>query len=1032
MKKFALCAALLLAAFMALGAQEPLTQLTLQKAVWMQQVGNYRGIVELLAPLDIPANRDDPLYPNLLQILGDSAKYMGNYPLAIDIFVKLKDIYEKTLGREHPNYAQTLNNLGLLYKNIGDYARAESCYREAKSIWEKVRGREHPDYAITLSNLGRLYYDIGDYARAESCYREAKTIREKVLGREHPDYATTLSNLGLLYETIGDYARAESHYREAKSIWEKVLGREHPDYAAALNNLGGLYYAIGDYARAESHYREAKNIWEKVLGREHPDYAPTLNNLGELYRAMGDYARAESHHLEAKAIREKVPGKEHPDYATTLNNLGGLYYAMGDYARAESSFLEVKAIMEKVLGREHPNYVGTLNNLGSLYQPIGDYARAESYLLEAKTIREKTLGKEHPDYALMINNLGGVYFAIGDYARAESYLLEAKAIQEKALGREHPDYAVSTNNLSSLYQSMEAYPKAVELKQESSQLRINQVTRNFAFLSGRQRNSNRNTVSFDFEHGYSLSHFRPAAVINGLNYDNTLFSKGLLLRTSNAVRDAIYSSGDPSLVSRFDELGSLRQMIGVQRQNNGNAEYIETLEARAEDLERSLLRDSAAYRDLQADLSMTWRTVQAALKQNEAAVEFVGFRLYDKKWTDTTLYAALVLRQGMEAPLWIPLCNESQLQEQLARVQNMSSAEQARILYDVFGGQLYALIWQPLEKELEGVAAVYYSPAGLLHKISFNALPAGEGGDRLMDKYDLNLVSSTREVPYLARNTAGAVRPGRAAVYGGLKYGADREGDREAMAAAARSYRERGQTSSSPVTLSYVPPADRARGGAWEELPGSREESRRIYGYLSGAGIGSALYQDAEGNEESFKSLDRQGTGIIHLATHGYFLEDIEEKREERELMERLGGRGKAAAEPLLRSGLILAGGNHAWTEKAVEGIEDGILTAAEIAELNLLGTELAVLSACETGLGEVNNGEGVFGLQRAFKLAGVQTLVMSLWEVSDSATSKLMEEFYRRLLNGEGKQEAFKGAQRQVREQYPQPYYWAAFVMMD
>jgi CHAT domain-containing protein len=307
-------------------------------------------------------------------------------------------------------------------------------------------------------------------------------------------------------------------------------------------------------------------------------------------------------------------------------------------------------------------------------------------------------------------------------------------------------------------------------------------------------------------------------------------------------------------------------------------------------------------------------------------------------------------------------------------------------------------------------------------------------GDRLADKYDLNLVSSTRELVKGSEGTTES-RPGKAVVYGGLKYGGDKEEDRLEMALAARNYRDHREPAAQPG-ISQAPP-EITRGGAWDELPASREESRLIHTYLTEGGIPSALYQDAAGNEESFKSLDREGMGVIHLATHGYFLEDIqsEGKEEERDLVRRLGGERRGTeGNPLLQSGLLLAGGNHAWTKKPVEGegMEDGILTAAEIADMNLLGAELVVLSACETGLGEVKNGEGVFGLQRAFKLAGVQTLIMSLWEVADEATSKLMEEFYRRWLGGEGKEGAFKGAQWAVRETYPDPYFWAAFVLMD
>jgi CHAT domain-containing protein len=217
-------------------------------------------------------------------------------------------------------------------------------------------------------------------------------------------------------------------------------------------------------------------------------------------------------------------------------------------------------------------------------------------------------------------------------------------------------------------------------------------------------------------------------------------------------------------------------------------------------------------------------------------------------------------------------------------------------------------------------------------------------------------------------------------------------------------------------------------------LGGTAIESLRIQQQLKTRNILNTRYTGSEGNEESFKQLDGAKTALIHLATHGFFLEDVERKPDDREPVQRMGGGGqqKAVENPLLRSGLILAGGNHAWSGTPVEGVEDGILTADEIARLNLTGTRLVVLSACQTGLGDVNNGEGVFGLQRAFKLAGVETLIMSLWDVSDSATSELMTVFYEQWLSGRSKQEAFKEAQRRVREKYPAPFFWAAFVLMD
>jgi CHAT domain-containing protein len=429
---------------------------------------------------------------------------------------------------------------------------------------------------------------------------------------------------------------------------------------------------------------------------------------------------------------------------------------------------------------------------------------------------------------------------------------------------------------------------------------------------------------------------------------------------------------------------------------------------------------------------MQWTAVRDSLKADEAAIEFVSFRLFDKKWTDKTYYAALVLRPGMEAPVWVPLFEEEQLAELFTLVKGSSSKDQAGVLYDGLGGaELYAAIWQPLEKELAGVKTVYYAASGLLHKVAFAAIPvtgASASGDaRLGDRYNLNLVSSTREA--VDRSKAETFTPASAVIYGGLQYSEDAE----AMQEAARGY-TRNERLASARGLNFAPPPAEESSPeslAWSYLLGTEIESREIKQELDNRHITNILFTEIAGNEESFKNLDGHKVGVIHLATHGFFLEYL--KDENRDLIQRLGGSGpKSGKNPLLRSGLILSGANNAWSGKVVEGVEDGILTADEIARLNLTGTRLVVLSACQTGLGDVNNSEGVFGLQRAFKLAGAETLIMSLWEVSDNASSDLMSAFYREWLGGKSKQEAFKEAQSLVREKYPAPYYWAAFVMLD
>jgi CHAT domain-containing protein/Flp pilus assembly protein TadD len=841
--------------------------------------------------------------------------------------------------------------------------------------------------------------------------------------------ARLLINWGALCMSEGDYAVAESFYLDAKAIHETVLRKKHPDYAELLNRLGILYDRMGDYGNAERYILEAKAIRETVLGKNHPDYATSLNSLGLLYYNMGNYDNSEHCYLEAKAIQETVLGKNHPDYAyaATLNNLGALYDSMDDYGKAEQYYLEASAIMETVLGKDHPSYATSLNNLGYLYNIMGDYVKAERYHLEAITIRETVLGKEHPDYAQSLSNLGLMFFSKGDYDLAEKYYIAAAIIRETALGEEHPLFILSMNYLYKLYLSTNNYTYALGSKREADRLNIGTINRNLSFLSEQQRSAYWNTTSKDFESGYSLSWFHPVPESNILNYDNALFSKGLLLRTTNAVRDAIYSSGNRELIAQFEELGRKRQQISALQQGGENEARIQKLEAEAEALDKSLTQASTAFREFQEDLNLNWQNVKDSLQPNEAAIEFVSFQIYDKRWTGKNQYAALVLRHGTDAPAWVPLCEESVLTNLFRELAGEDAPMQAHILYDEKGQDLYNAVWQPLENMLNGVTTVYYSPSGLLYKVAFNAIPVN-GGSRLTDVYDLNMVSSTREVVYLKTKTAGA--PSSAVVYGGLEYDTDEDTmRREALAYNVPEIVTR-------VVAALPAGRLRTRGDDWVYLAGTDAERAAIQQMLTESGMIPLVYSGAKGNEESFKALNGRRTSVLHLATHGFFIEDIEKKEGERELLQRVGGGQKAFENPLLRSGLILAGGKRAWMNNSVAGVEDGILFADEVARLNLLGTELVVMSACETALGQVNNSEGVFGLQRAFKLAGAETLIMSLWKVDDGATGEFMEQFYRNWLSGKSKQDAMKEAQRSLRSNedydYESPYSWAAFVLMD
>jgi len=878
------------------------------------------------------------------------------------------------------------------------------------------------DAASIMTQSMKLFQE-GNYPEMAKLIENNKQHLEK-----SEMYASFLYILGFAYTCMGDYPKAETTYLEEKTIHEKTFGKEHSSYLNALINLGNIYREMGDYARAETCYLETKTIREKVSGRDHSGYASSVNSLANLYHAMGDYVQAETSYREAIAIQEKVLGKENITYTTTLNNLAATYCAMGEYAKAETWYRDAIAILTIVLGKEHPNYAFSLGNLGTVYRYWGNYDKAETFYRDAKIIQERVLGKQHPAYAISINNLGGLYKDMGDDTKAESCYQEEKSIWEKGFGRKHPNHVRSLNDLGGLYLTTKNYAKAEAVKTEADQIVTEQIENNFTILSERQRALFWDKNKHHFEQTYSYAHANQGNSMIAHTYDNTLFEKGLLLRTVNGIRDAIYSSGDHDVIGKYELLGSIRQTISaLQSRDTPDSRMIGTLESRADSLDKTLTIASVAYKDLKEDISTKWQGVRDVLQTGEAAVEFVHFRFYDGKgFTDKTFYCAMVLKKGAVAPVWIPLCDENQLRTLTRRV-TYNIQKQTQGLYSgVKGDSLYHLIWQPLEKELQDVRTVYYSPSGILHQLAFAAIPVGT--ELLSDKYDLQLVSSTREIARLKKEKTGTLPKGTVAVYGGLYYDADRD----QLIAESRNANP-SQTPPKETTIVAVFPKNIQRGGSWGFLEGTENEAEQICQYLNEQKIPNRLFSETAGNEESFKRMSGTSVGIIHLATHGFFLEDVDNEYS-RDIVRQLGGGSEKAFEnPLLRSGLLLAGANRAWTgEDVIEGIEDGILTADEISQMNLIKTGLVVLSACETGLGELRGSEGVFGLQRAFKLAGVETLVMSLWTVPDEATAELMADFYKLWLSGKTKSEAFATAQRQVREKYKEPFFWAGFVMMD
>ena len=998
-----------------------------------------------------------PAYATSLGSLATLYASMAEYGKAEPLLRQALEIRRKALGEQHPDYAVSLSSLALLYGLMGQYAKAEPLHRQAMEIQRNVLGEEHPDYATSLSALASLYSSMGQYDKAEPLCRQALDILSKVVGDNQLAYVISLHNLASLCRSMGQYDEAERLCRRALQIRENVLGKEHPDYAASLNDLGLLYSELGRYEEAQLLYRQAMEIRRKALGEQHPYYALSLDNLASLCKSVGRYEEAERLCRRALEIWRKALGEAHPSYATSLNNLASLYQDIGRCEKAEPLYRKAMEILGKVDGEDHPHYASSLNNLAALYHDMGRCEEAEPVYRQALDIQRKVLGENHPAYAGCLNNLACLYHDTGRYEKAEPLYRQAMEIRRKVLGEQHPDYAASLNNLAALYRDTGQYEKAEPLCRQAMPVQLGALRRVFSFSSERDMRAylalTRNTVGFLVS--LSARNATRDAVCVSETLDWVLRTKGIVTETCCRFRGA--QNHDPAVADRVAAMRSLRQRLSnltftpvASAGGNADAQQRETLRQQVEQVEADLNRRLSDRLPSQSAANTDTATVQRCLHVGQTLIEFVHTYVRvpvppgERPHPCAPRYFAFVLSDSPgEMPRLLDLGDGGEIDESVKRVRESMQGFRR----DSFGDEksreedfraasreLYEKVFAPLRAAVGSATTVYLAPDGELNRVPFEALVDREG-KYLIETYRFAYLSSGRDLlRQPAAHAQGTV------VFAAPDYdlgSKERESGAKLVLAAL----------SPPTAAAFTGTRSTdVRGLEWEPLTGAQSEARDIERELAGTQYAPVRsFTGTAAIEEAFKAI--RAPRLLHVSTHGFFLPDQRLPPEEllgpMPLQAGFGAaRGLAqlrgVENPMLRSGLVLAGANKLGEAAPDDSaIDDGWLTAEEIAMMDLTGTDLVVLSACESGLGDVPYGEGVSGLRRAFLYAGARTLVTSLFKVPDKETSELMSNFYGGLKAGKSKLDALRDAQlamiQRRREAHgtAHPFYWGSFVLV-
>jgi tetratricopeptide (TPR) repeat protein len=929
------------------------------------------------------------------QVVLDALINLSNINYQLEDFEKASSYFERYLaiGKQIGDLntmAQSYISIAEIQERIKNYDKAREYYKEAIKLYQLQND------ANGLANVNVL---IGKTFQREQRYFTALEFFRANLNAE-----STLDpkNVAASYQGIADISRLQMQYPNALENYQKALDLhlnldDNSQAAVCLNAMGLILQVTGDFPKAVSYYETALRLVQKMGNKE--GTAAIYNNLGVVYRQLGDLPKARDSYQRALEINIEIDNQEGASYS--YNNLGIIYEQSGDYEKANELYeksLAIKQNTEDKLG-----LATSLMNMGNVYKHLKNPSKAEEFYNKSFDISKEIYDKQ--GMALALGSLAALKLETYDYNTAIDYanrsLTIAEEIDMKSVIKEaYRQLAWAYNATFVPEWAEESYISVISMNHED-------INRNFSILSESEKELFFRTVAEDFDRFHSFALHRKITNHNISQdvYNNLLKNKGLLLKSSTAMRNAILSSNDAKLIELFEKWIQVKQEIAKQytmsiEERTANPE---DLEKQANELERSLVRSSSEFSDFEKSLKVDWTSVKNGLKEGEAAIEFTHFA----HGRDSVMYCAMIVTHNCDNPLMIPLFEEKQLQQLLGSF----AGNNYQYINSIYGknsqdnSALYNLIWKPMESSLGGISTVYVSPTGLLHKISFSAI-SKELNHYLIDDYKLHVLSTTANVTTdikLAVNEDMSV-----GLFGGIAY-------------------------------TTVP----ATAETWNYLKGTLDETLMIKQLMQGQLKQVETVTDSLATEEKFKELAPQ-SHVLHVATHGFFFPDPEQIRLSIESVKEVGEiefRGGSPTfgmtnfvqnqNPLMRSGLVFAGVNDFWSgAKAIKG-DDGVLTALEVINIDLRKNMLVVMSACETGLGDIAGSEGVYGLQRAFKMAGTNFLIMSLWQVPDKETSEFMQNFYTLLIQEKDLQKAFTQTQSKMRQQYD-PYFWAAFVLLE
>jgi CHAT domain-containing protein len=806
------------------------------------------------------------------------------------------------------------------------------------------------------------------------------------------DELSTAAELSTVLIQLGKYSDTDRLLTELIAQNEALFGTSSIRLIEPLVNRGKIQLAKGEYTEAEKTAQRANQIAVKTYTENSTKTALTQRLLSDIYYTLGDYDKAEDNIKKAITSQEKQFTRKHVEVAKSLSQLALIKFYKGDNRKdVENMMIEARNIVGDKLGKDNPLYADILKNLAVVYISEKKYDLAFNSLTIAEAIwRAKTGSKNNINTAGIFTLTGDVYYQLKNYKKADEFYSKSQSLYETYFSVSHPEYVKVLSKLSKVYYMQKDYKKSKKRIEDALDNYEKFIKTYFPALSEREKAKYWNTIKGDFEfyNTLALGQLEDFKDLASRVYDYQLLTKALLLSSSIKIRERILNSKDENLKAQYTEWVAKKELMTLAlsmspQQLIENEIDPNLLEVEVERLEKDLSQKSELFGQSFEDKRITYQDVIKSLKPNEVAIEMVRYRYFNHSFTDSVIYAALYVKNDFKRPKAIVLADGHKLETR--NFKYYRNAIQGKIHDDIS----YDAFWAPIQKGIGQASTIYLSPDGVYNQINLEAIPTPDG-KYILDNANIVLVSNTKDI-YLRKIKTRNAAENTASMFGNPTF--------------------------------YL---TASKDASYSQLPGTEKEINQLQLLLKQKGWDSKEYMEKTATEETIKELN--SPKIFHVATHGFY-KPTEERTLENEME---SNEAQLTQNPLMRTGLLMRGGGDLWDKTDYNfNMENGILTAYEAMNLSLDRTDLVVLSACETGLGQLEAGEGVYGLQRAFLVAGAKVLIMSMFKVDDEATQKLMLKFYQKWLNSGNLRQSFIDAKKELRTEYEDPIFWGAFMMI-